>query len=89
VLAHVDRGVLPCLGIAADGVHVNGLVRTRAGWDLWAARRAATKQLDPGKLDHLVAAGISAGMDARKTLIKEAAEEAGTRRWRCDLYQPP
>ena len=27
VLARVDRGALPCLGIAAEGVHVNGLVR--------------------------------------------------------------
>jgi 8-oxo-dGTP pyrophosphatase MutT (NUDIX family) len=32
--------------------------------------------MDPGKLDHLVAGGVSAGMDAWQTLIKEAAEEA-------------
>ncbi len=77
VLAQLDRGALPRLGIAAEGVHLNGLVRTAAGWDLWVARRAAGKQLDPGKLDHLVAGGISAGMDPRGTLVKEAAEEAG------------
>jgi 8-oxo-dGTP pyrophosphatase MutT (NUDIX family) len=73
----VDRGALPCLGIAAEGVHVNGLVRGPDGWRLWVARRAATKSLDPGKLDHLVAGGICAGMDAAGTLEKEAWEEAG------------
>lgn len=77
VLAQVDRGALPCLGIAAEGVHVNGLVRGPAGWSLWVAQRAATKALDPGKLDHIVAGGICAGMDAAETLVKEAAEEAG------------
>jgi 8-oxo-dGTP pyrophosphatase MutT (NUDIX family) len=77
VLARVDRGALPCLGIAAEGVHVNGLVHGADGWLLWVATRAATKALDPGKLDHLVAGGICAGMDAAGTLEKEAWEEAG------------
>ena len=77
VLARVDRGALPCLGIAAEGVHVNGLVRGHDGWRLWVAKRSASKALDPGKLDQLVAGGICAGMDAAETLVKEAAEEAG------------
>lgn len=77
VLALIDRGALPSLGIAAEGVHVNGLVRREGNLHLWVARRAATKALDPGKLDHIVAGGISAGMDPMATLIKEAAEEAG------------
>ena len=77
VLAQVDRGALPCLGIAAEGVHVNGVVRGADGWKLWVATRAADKALDPGKLDHIVAGGICAGMDAAETLVKEAAEEAG------------
>jgi 8-oxo-dGTP pyrophosphatase MutT (NUDIX family) len=77
VLARIDRGALPCLGIAAAGVHVNGLVQTAGGWCLWVARRAASKALDAGKLDHLVAGGICAGMDPASTLIKEAGEEAG------------
>ena len=75
-LGTVDRGVLPCLGIQAIGVHVNGLVRRQDGVHLWVARRAADKALDPGKLDHLVAGGVAAGMDAATTLIKEAGEEA-------------
>ncbi len=77
VLARVDRGMLPVLGIAAGGVHLNGLVRRSDGVHVWVAHRSATKLLDPGKLDHLVAGGISAGMDAAETLEKEGEEEAG------------
>ncbi len=72
----IDRGALPAFGIAAVGVHVNGLVRRSDGLHLWVARRAANKLLDPGKLDHLVAGGVSAGMTPFETLIKEAGEEA-------------
>jgi 8-oxo-dGTP pyrophosphatase MutT (NUDIX family) len=77
VLAVIDRGALPVFGIAAEGVHLHGLVRRADGLHIWVARRAADKKLDPGKLDHLVAGGIAAGMDAAQTLIKEAEEEAG------------
>ncbi len=73
VLAKIDRGALPLYGIGAVGVHVNGLV---SGTHLWVARRAADKALDPGKLDHVVAGGVPAGLDPAATLVKEAAEEA-------------
>ncbi len=76
VLSTIDRGALPAFGIMAEGVHLNGLVRRADGWHLWVARRAADKALDPGKLDHLVAGGVSAGMTPWETLIKESAEEA-------------
>ncbi|MDR3523581.1 MAG: DUF4743 domain-containing protein [Acetobacteraceae bacterium] len=76
VLSTIDRGALPAFGIAAVGVHLNGLVRRADGLHLWVARRAANKALDPGKLDHIVAGGVSAGMTAMETLIKEAGEEA-------------
>ena len=76
VLAQIDRGALPSFGIAAVGVHVNGLVRRADGLHLWVARRAADKLLDPGKLDHIVAGGVPAGMTPMQTLVKEAAEEA-------------
>ncbi len=76
VLAQIDRGAIPSFGIQAVGVHVNGLVQRPDGLHLWIARRAANKALDPGKLDHIVAGGVPAGLDARATLIKEAAEEA-------------
>ncbi len=76
VLAQVDRGALPALGIAAVGVHLNGLVERPDGPWMWLARRAESKLLDPGKLDHIVAGGVSAGLTPRETLVKEAAEEA-------------
>ena len=77
VLATVDRGALPALGIRAVGVHLNALVAGHGGPRLWVARRAADKLLDPGKLDHLVAGGVPAGLTPWQTLEKEAEEEAG------------
>ncbi len=76
VLSRIDRGMLPSFGISATGVHVNGLVRRPQGLHVWIARRAADKLLDPGKLDHIVAGGVCAGMGVTDTLVKEAAEEA-------------
>lgn len=75
-LARIDRGALPLLGIWSEGVHVNGLVRRADQPWLWVAERAHQKLLDPGKLDHLVAGGLPAGLSAWDTLCKEAAEEA-------------
>ncbi len=77
VLTTIDRGALPWFGIRAEGVHVNGVVKRADGLYLWVARRAADRPIDPGKLDHIFAGGIAAGMDAEATLVKEAAEEAG------------
>ncbi len=77
VLAQIDRGALPAFGIGAVGVHLNGLVRRANSWHLWVARRAADKLLDPGKLDHLAAGGVPAGLTPSQTLVKEAEEEAG------------
>ena len=66
VLASVDRGALPWLGIAAQGVHVNGLVHRADGPHLWVAQRAPGRLMDPGKLDHLFAGGVAAGYSAWK-----------------------
>jgi thiamine pyrophosphokinase len=76
VLAQVDRGALPALGMVSVGVHVNGLVRGGAGVQVWVGYRSRAKHLDPGNLDHLVAGGVPAGMTPRETLAKEAGEEA-------------
>jgi 8-oxo-dGTP pyrophosphatase MutT (NUDIX family) len=75
-LAQIDRGAIPSFGVQAAGVHVNGLVHRADGLHLWVARRARDKLLDPGKLDHIVAGGIPAGLSPTETLIKEAQEEA-------------
>jgi 8-oxo-dGTP pyrophosphatase MutT (NUDIX family) len=76
VLTTIDRGALPRFGIMAHGVHVDGLVDTPEGKQLWIGRRARDKALDPGKLDNIVAGGVPAGLTAAQTLVKEAAEEA-------------
>lgn len=76
VLSRIDRGAIPSFGIQAVGVHVNGLVRRADGLHLWIARRAMDKLLDPGKLDHIVAGGVPAGLGPAETLVKEAGEEA-------------
>jgi 8-oxo-dGTP pyrophosphatase MutT (NUDIX family) len=75
-IARIDRGAVPSFGVTSRGVHCNGLVRRADGLHVWVARRAADKLLDPGKLDHIVAGGISAGMGPADTLLKEAGEEA-------------
>ncbi|GBR03807.1 DUF4743 domain-containing protein [Acetobacter oeni] len=75
-VARIDRGALPLFGLLAVGVHLNGLVRKEDGLHLWVGRRAKNKRLDPGKLDHLVAGGVSAGLTPDAAIRKEAAEEA-------------
>jgi 8-oxo-dGTP pyrophosphatase MutT (NUDIX family) len=75
-LAQIDRGAIPSFGVVAVGVHVNGLVSRPDGLHVWIARRAADKLLDPGKLDHITAGGVPAGLTPEQTLVKEAEEEA-------------
>ena len=81
VVATLDRGALPVFGIEAMGVHMNGLVQTAEGWSLWIGKRNPKKLLDPGKLDHMVAGGVPAGMSLEETLAKEGAEEANIPGW--------
>lgn len=69
----IERAAARPFGLTTQAVHLNGI----AGERMWLARRAATKQIDPGMLDNLVAGGISAGFSAQTTLVKEAWEEAG------------
>jgi 8-oxo-dGTP pyrophosphatase MutT (NUDIX family) len=75
--AEIDRAGLPGLGLPAFGTHVNGFVKTDMGLHLWVGHRAKDRQVAPGKLDHLVAGGITMGYSAAETVIKEAEEEAG------------
>jgi 8-oxo-dGTP pyrophosphatase MutT (NUDIX family) len=73
----LDRGAVPFFGVRAYGVHLNGYCHTGDGLALWIGRRAPDKQVDPDKLDNLVAGGIGNGHNAAATLVKEAQEEAG------------
>lgn len=76
-LAQIDRGAVPCFGVLSQGAHLNGLVRRAGETWLWVGRRAADRLMDPGKLDHLAAGGVTAGHTPDSTLLKEAGEEAG------------
>ena len=75
----IERGAARYFGLATYAVHVSGVV---PGADaraprIWFARRSATKAVDPGLLDNLVAGGVAAGYRLDETLVKEACEEAG------------
>jgi len=72
----LDRGAVPFFGVRAYGVHLNGYRRDGDQYSLWIGRRASNKQIDPGKLDNIVAGGIGNGYGAAATLVKEAEEEA-------------
>jgi hypothetical protein len=72
----MERAAVPLFGCRAYGVHMNGLVFDGERSDLWVAKRAQTKEIAPGKLDHLVAGGQPQGIGVFDNLIKECAEEA-------------
>ncbi len=73
----IERAASALLGTRRFAVNVNGLVRDAGDLKMWVAKRAANKQIEPGKLDHLVAGGQPFGLGVRENLIKEAWEEAG------------
>ena len=72
----LDRGAVPFFGVRAYGVHLNGFVGEGAAMRLWIGRRATNKLVAPGKLDNLVAGGISCEHGLYETLVKESEEEA-------------
>ena len=58
------------------GVHLNGIRREPDRLNLWIGRRAPDKQVEPNKLDNIVAGGIGHGHGVFETLAKEGEEEA-------------
>ena len=72
----LDRGAVPFFGTRAYGVHLNGYLRVEGGLRIWVGRRSSDKQIEPDKLDNLVAGGIGTGHGIWETLVKEAEEEA-------------
>lgn len=73
----LERAAMRAFGLGARAAHLNGYVRVRGDWRMWIARRSHIKPINPSMLDNLVGGGIAEGMDARDTLLKECAEEAG------------
>lgn len=72
----IERAGVPCFGVRAFGVHLNGYVRRADGIWMWIGRRATDKQTYPGMLDNMVAGGQPIGISLRDNLIKECREEA-------------
>ena len=73
-LFEIERAAARPFGFTTHAVHLNGIV---GGERMWLARRAASKQIDPGMLDNLVAGGVTAGLLPDHVLVKESWEEAG------------
>ncbi|HEV2978723.1 MAG TPA: DUF4743 domain-containing protein [Casimicrobiaceae bacterium] len=76
-LFELERAAARYFGIHTFAAHANGLVGADGSWQMWLARRSATKAIDPGLLDNLVGGGIASGTTPAQTIIREAWEEAG------------
>jgi 8-oxo-dGTP pyrophosphatase MutT (NUDIX family) len=76
-LFEVERALLRPLGLLLRSVQACGWRPTPVGPELWIARRAWSKPVDPGRLDVLVGGGIAGFDSALATLERECAEEAG------------
>jgi len=72
----IERSAAGLFGIRQYGVHINGITRKGGQPHLWVARRSADKPEYPGRLDHLAAGGLAAGMSTSEAVIRECREEA-------------
>lgn len=77
VLFHIERAAKRFFGLTSSAAHLNGFVLRNGSPTMWIARRSATKPIDAGLLDNLVAGGVPSGQDAWQTLLRECGEEAG------------
>lgn len=73
--AVIERSAARFLGLLTFGSHMNGIVAGQRAF--WISRRSATKSVDPGMWDNLVAGGMPAGSDPLETLVRECDEESG------------
>jgi 8-oxo-dGTP pyrophosphatase MutT (NUDIX family) len=73
----IERAAARYLGVTTFAAHANGYCGEGAACEMWLARRADTKPIDPGMLDNLVGGGMSAGVAPLETIVREAREEAG------------
>jgi 8-oxo-dGTP pyrophosphatase MutT (NUDIX family) len=72
----IDRAAVSYFGLGAQGLHLNGYVRTEDGLKMWIGRRAEHRINYPGMLDQMVAGGQPLGLTIAENLRKEAHEEA-------------
>jgi 8-oxo-dGTP pyrophosphatase MutT (NUDIX family) len=76
-LFSVERSATALLGVLNLGVHLNGFVKRTDGIWLWMARRARDRPRYPGKLDQMVAGGMTAYQSPQQVMKRECQEEAG------------
>ena len=76
-LFHIERAAARFFGTTTFAAHANGYCGRGADCEIWLARRALSKPIDPGMLDNLVGGGMSAGVAPLDTIVREAWEEAG------------
>ncbi len=76
-LFSVERSATALLGVLNLGVHLNGFVKRTDGIWLWMARRARNRPRYPGKLDQMVAGGMTAYQSPQQVMKRECQEEAG------------
>jgi isopentenyldiphosphate isomerase len=74
----IERSGIALFGFRAYGCHINGYVEDSKTHQLkmWIAQRSFKKQTFPGKLDNIVAGGVSFPFNPTETAIKECLEEA-------------
>lgn len=77
VLFHLERAAMRFFGLTSSAAHLNGFFLQNEKPTIWIARRSATKSIDPGMLDNLVAGGVPSGEGPWQTLLRECGEEAG------------
>jgi 8-oxo-dGTP pyrophosphatase MutT (NUDIX family) len=79
ILALIERAAARFWGTLTFGAHCNGYLAGADGrpTQLWIARRAAHKAIDPGRLDNLVGGGVPHGQTPFEALLREGHEEAG------------
>ena len=77
VLFQLERAAMRFFGLTSSAAHLNGFFMRNENPSIWVARRSATKAIDPGMLDNLVAGGVASGQNAWQTLMRECGEEAG------------
>lgn len=76
-MLRIERAATRHFGMTAYAAHLTGFTRRDGATHLWIARRAASKSVDPDRLDNLVGGRIASGYTVEETIRKEAWEEAG------------
>lgn len=76
-LFHIERAASRYFGLTMYAAHLNGLTERNGELQMWIAKRADSKAIDPGKLDNITAGRIARGHTPQQTLVKEAWEESG------------